>query len=151
MSDDGALTAEEAAELAALADALIPMAPSPPGRGRLLQALAGPDRFRPFFADPGKRRVASSQAAGVPTATMIASAIALHSKLSRSASSAAPSSSELTRSRGAASANTATTGSARNATASARAAPQTTAKGLTAVARTLRDAKPRRPCRTAAR
>jgi ChrR-like protein with cupin domain len=55
MSDDAALTAEEAADLAALAAGLTPVPPSPRQRGLLLEALGGPDRFRPFFADLARR------------------------------------------------------------------------------------------------
>ncbi len=80
-------------------------------------------------ARPRKRRVASNHAAGVPIAITASSASPLHSKLSRSASTAASSPSALTRSRGGASANTATTGRARKATATASAAPQATANG----------------------
>jgi quercetin dioxygenase-like cupin family protein len=53
--DDGPLGDEEAEELAALAARLTPLAPSPQARGRLLASLAGPDRFRPFFADLARR------------------------------------------------------------------------------------------------
>jgi putative transcriptional regulator len=41
--------------LEALAGALTPLAPPPAARDRLLQSLRGPDRFRPLFAELGRR------------------------------------------------------------------------------------------------
>jgi hypothetical protein len=45
----------DGAPLEALAAALQPVAPEGGTRARLLQSLAGPDRFRPFFAELGRR------------------------------------------------------------------------------------------------
>jgi hypothetical protein len=41
--------------LAQASASLPPQAPSPGGRARLLESLAGPDRFRPFFAELARR------------------------------------------------------------------------------------------------
>jgi hypothetical protein len=42
-------------DLEPLAATLTPLAPPPAARDRLLRALDGPDRFRPFFADLARR------------------------------------------------------------------------------------------------
>jgi hypothetical protein len=53
--DDGVDLDVDAPALEALAAALVPLPPGPELRDRLLRALAGPDRFRPFFAEIGRR------------------------------------------------------------------------------------------------
>ena len=54
-AEDGSPSTDDLTELSALASALPPVAPSPGTRARLVAALAGPDRFRLFFADLARR------------------------------------------------------------------------------------------------
>ncbi len=73
---------------------------------------------------PGKDRVASRYAAGVPTATMMAIAIAVVSRLSRSASVAVGSLRLLISCPGAVWVKIATTGNTRNASVTAERSPE---------------------------